>query len=72
MMRVRQDHSDRFSHDSKSRTQIRIQDSGSRTAATGSATTQDPGVDIDTKKKFGGGWVKRNMRVHRYRERRKK
>ena len=45
MMRVRQDRSDRFSHDSKSRTQdagLRIQDSGSRTTATGSATTQDP------------------------------
>ena len=80
MMRVRQDRRDRFSHDSKSRTQSRTQDRGSRTqdpgqriqdsgsrtpdpglrmqdpghmiqdpghrtAATGSATTQDPGVD---------------------------
>ena len=49
MMRVRRDRRDRFSHDSKSRTQdagLRIQDSGSRTTATGTATTQDPGLAI--------------------------
>ena len=71
MMRVRQEHSDRFSHDSGSRTPDpghMIQDPGHRTTATGSATTQYPGVDIDTKKTFGGSWVIRNMRVHMYRQ----
>jgi len=44
-----QDHSSRHSHDSRSR----ARDPGLRTTATGTATTQNPGVDIDTKKKFG-------------------
>ena len=71
MTRPRQDHRDRFSHDPKSTTnpELRIEDPGHRTTARGSASTPDPGKDIDTKKrKYGGGWVNRNMRIHRHRQ----